>query len=68
MLSQSLAILNYIGTTYGLRPTDAMTAYKGDKAIARIFDDFKHPLLNAARSGDGTDEEKAARMRNFCVD
>ena len=44
-MSESIAILNYLGTTYGLRPKDPLTAYKGDKAVARFTDDYFNKIF-----------------------
>ena len=60
-LSQSIPTLNYVGSAYGLRPTDAMAAFHGDKAIGRVMDDYFNKGFGAAFFGEGTDEEKAAR-------
>ena len=57
---ESLPILNYVGAVHGLRPTDPLTAYKGDKAIARIMDDYFNKRLLPAVSGDDKEAIKNA--------
>jgi len=60
--------MNFVGSTYGLRPADAMTAYHGDKAIARFYDDYFNKHIVASFFAKGTDEEIAAKKRAALVD
>ena len=39
-LTQSVAITNYLGATYKLKPEDPMLCYVGEKCVALTMDDF----------------------------
>jgi len=35
-----MAILNWIGSKFDLKPKDEMLVYKGEKAFARFYEDY----------------------------
>ena len=68
-LAQSMAIINYIGATWGgnklgFVPTDPMQNYNGEATVAVITDDFfsKH-IMAAFYMPDG--DEKTAKWQNI---
>jgi len=44
-LVQTNAILNWVGSKYGLKPKDEMLIYKGEKALARFNEDYLSKYL-----------------------
>ena len=53
-LFQSIPIVNYFGAKYGLKPTDPMVNYKGEKAVEHVGGDFvgKHIMKVMFASDD----------------
>ena len=45
-LTQSNAIVNYFGAKHGLKPTDPMLCFKGERAVEHVWSDFvqKHVM------------------------
>lgn len=59
-LCQSNAILNYIGTLYGLRPKDPFEAAKHDGVMDAV-EEVRSKIWAALRTGQTDEEKQAAR-------
>ncbi len=61
VLTQSNAILIYIGTRFGLRPTEPFAAARHD-AILETVEEIRIKTWHVLKSGDSDDEKKAIRI------
>jgi glutathione S-transferase len=62
MLSQSNAILNYIGAVHGLRPNDPWEAAQHDLVMEAV-EEIRGKIWVELRSGSNDEEKKAARHK-----
>jgi glutathione S-transferase len=61
MLCHSNAILNYLGTAHGLRPTDAWQAARHD-GIMESVEEMRIKIWAALRTGQTEEEKKTIRL------